>query len=379
MFVTNIQTYGGLLSSINDYQANLCTAARYTQVSSDPIHLRRDIDTTRSERLAVRDYVRSLRDQENIYSKSGDNIYLITVGIPQGSISALTSTVFGRETPVSSAFRLGSLGNESRSSSPLISIDLYRHDQSRVTISEENIRIFGGDSGDKIRLYDPEIFIMPDSISYNPSTLEPSGDPIQNSPGSILEKILTSTKFYKIKSGRIIETVQGSTSLPPQYRNALVSYLLDLYLYDTIRVRYNDALGPRTSPTVSQSGYRLMSEISQSSDLSLLLVNRPGFLRLVDPATRKMKNGPDLLDLITQRSRFTSAEFTLDNYKMATVASCVNIMSDMSYVLDSRPYDRIYHFLYDEKQFQDSTPDLEKNRREKVDIFTLSTSLRFTE
>jgi len=379
MFVTNGQKYENLLSSINDYQANLCTAARYTQVSTEPIHLRRDIDTTRSERLAVRDYVRSLRDQGSAYSRSGDNIYLMTVGIPQGSISSLTSTVFGREVPISSAFKLGSAGNESRSISPLVSIDLYRHDQSRVTISEENIRIFKGDIDDKVRLYDPEIFIMPDSISYNPSTLEPSGDPIQNSPGSILEKILTSTKFYRIKSGRIIETVQGSTSLPPQYRNALISYLLDLYLYDTVRVRYNDALGPRSSPTISQSGYRLMNEISSSPELSLLLMSRPGFSRLVDPTTLKMKNGPDLLDLITQRSRFTSPEFTIDNYKMATVAACVNIMSDMSYVLEPRPYDRIYHFLYDESQFQERAPDLERDRRKKADIFTLSTSLRFTE
>jgi hypothetical protein len=39
MFVNNKSKYQGLLESLDDYQANLCTAARYTQSSTDPIFL----------------------------------------------------------------------------------------------------------------------------------------------------------------------------------------------------------------------------------------------------------------------------------------------------------------------------------------------------
>jgi hypothetical protein len=378
MFVTNIEKNRGLLSSINDYQASLCTASRFTQVSSDPIFLRRDIDTTRSERLAVRDFIRALRDSRLDYVGGGDNLHLISVGIPAGMISALSSTVFGRDVPISPDFRLGAVGKESLSFSPIISLDIHRHDQSRVTLETSGLITLSGDTALRDRVFDPEIFVMPDSISYNPSTLEPSDDPMTNSPGAVLDKILLSTKFYRIKSGKVLQTINGSRELSPEYKNALVSYLLDLYLYDAMRIRYNDALGPQGTISVTQSGYRLLNEISNSQDLSLMVMNRQGFSRLIDPISLKMKSGIDLLDMVTRRNRFVDPEFTLDNYKMASLLTSTNLMSDPGYILSPRPYERIYHFLYDEKYVQDTyfTDTADRERRKKFDVFTLSVSAR---
>lgn len=380
MFVTNISKNRQFLSRLNEYQANLCTASRFTQVSENPVFLRRDLDTTRSERLAVRDFIRALKESKLEGSISGDNLHLITVGLPPGMISALTSTVFGRDTPVVSDFRLGSSGNEALNSRPTISIDVYRHDQSRVTIESSGISVIKGNEGDRHTLYDPEIFVLPDSVSYNPSTLESSDDPAQNSPSSLLQKILFSTKFYRIRSGKVIETINPDSSTPTDQitllRNALVSYLLDLYMYDTLRVRYNDCLGVLGPNSVSQSGYSLINEISNSPELSLLVMNRPGFSKLIDPVSLRMKTGIDLLEMITRRNRFTDPEFTLDNYKIASILSSMNIMSDTDYVFQSRNYERIYHFLYDEKKFQNTiTNSQERERRKKFDVFTLSAAV----
>ena len=377
MFVTNKLRYQGLLESLDDYQANLCTAARYTQNSANPVFLRRDIDTSRSERLAVRDYIRSLISLRASYDDGGGDLHLVSVGIPDGTIGAITSTSFGRYSAITSDFRLGLAGTEAQDRTPVISIDILRHDQSRVTHTSDGLTTLRGDAGEKLRVYDPEIFIFPDSITYDPSTLEPNSDPTTNAPGSILDKILISTKFYRLKSGRVTETVQGSRNLPPQYRNALVSYLLDLYMYDSLRIRYNDGLGPVQNSTLSQSGYLLMNEISSSPDLSLLVMNRQGFSKLVDAVSLQLKRDADLLEMITKRNIFVDPEFTLDNYKMATILSCVNIMSDMSYVIAPRSYERIYHFLHDEKTLQNNIADsTERFRRKKMDIFTLSTTLR---
>jgi hypothetical protein len=53
-------------------------------------------------------------------------------------------------------------------------------------------------------------------------------------------------------------------------------------------------------------------------------------------------------------------------------------MSDPGYILSPRPYERIYHFLYDEKYVQDTyfTDTADRERRKKFDVFTLSVSAR---
>lgn len=380
MFVTNISKNRQFLSRLNEYQANLCTASRFTQVSENPIFLRRDLDTTRAERLALRDFIKALKESKLEGQISGDNLHLMTVGLPSGMISALTSTVFGRDIPILSDFRLGSSGNESLNSRPTISIDIYRHDQSRVTLETDGVVIIRGNEGERLTVYDPEIFVLPDSISYNPSSLEPSDDPERNSPASLLQKIIFSTKFYRIRSGKIIETIQPGPETPSDQitilKNTLVSYLLDLYMYDTLRVRYNDCLGVLGPAAISQAGYSLMNEISNSPELSLLVMNRIRFSRLVDPVSLKMKTGIDLLEMVTKRTRFTDPEFTLDNYKIASLLSSMNIMSDTDYIFQSRNYERIYHFLYDEKKFQDGIGNTEEqDRRKNFDVFTLSAAV----
>jgi len=377
MFVTNISTYRNLLSSIDTYQANLCAASKYTQTSSDPVFLRRDIDTSRSERLAVRDYIRSLADIDTSYDSGGGDIHLISVGIPAGAISAITSTSFGLNSPIGTSFQLGRAGTESQNRSPLLSIDILRNDQSRVSLDSSDLIELRGDAEEKTRVYDPEIFVLPDSIAYDPSTLEPNSDPVANSPGSILEKILISTKFYRIVSGKVSETIQGSRDLPPQFRNSLVSYLLDLYMYETLRIRYNDGLGSIQKLSLSPPGFLLLNEISRSPDLSLLVMNRQGFSNLIDPITLEMKRDESLLEMITKTNLFSNPQFTLDNYKMASLLTCINIMSDTNYILSPKTYDRIYHFIYNEKTLQNSITNIEeRNRRKKIDIFTLSTVLR---
>jgi hypothetical protein len=142
-------------------------------------------------------------------------------------------------------------------------------------------------------------------------------------------------------------------------------------------MRYFDGLGPIGPSTISELGYQLMSAISSSPDLSLLVMNRPGFSRLVDPITLQMKTGIGLLEMITKRTRFVDPEFTLDNYKMATILSSTNIVSDLGYVLQSRPYERIYHFLYDEKNIQNNYfTETEIDKRKKIDVFSLSAVAR---
>ena len=81
--------------------------------------------------------------------------------------------------------------------------------------------------------------------------------------------------------------------------------------------------------------------------------------------------------MITKRTRFVDPEFTLDNYKMATILSSTNIVSDLGYVLQSRPYERIYHFLYDEKNIQNNYfTETEIDKRKKIDVFSLSAVAR---
>jgi len=367
MFVTNSQTYQELLENISEQQINLCTAARSLCLSDSEISLRKDIDTSTSERLALRDFIKSLYGTSEL---GLDDLHLISVGIPKGMIESLYQPSFFLEN--SDEGQLASLGNEGQRRGRLIRVEVDRYDNVKHNSATSAFIDVLSNPTQMMTEFDPEIFILPDSIKYNPEKI-PEGSL------DAVDAIFRSTDFYRIRSGKVIEKTEGSllnSAVARVYMNALRSYLFDLYLYETIRIRYLDGLGHAGAPKMTKEGFELTRLMSNDDRISASVLNRKSFIKLFDNTSYSLKAGESLRDRLTPRVRGTTPEFSMTDVKMGAVLSSMSPIASISGAVRSRPYERVYSFLYDENFVRnnmlhgDIIDDVSKRRL--FDIFSLS-------
>lgn len=320
--------------------------------------MRRDIATTTSERLALRDYAREL------YRRPAAGLQVLTVGIPSGLIDSLYNPALELgDGPVAS--RGLELDVRRRS----IRIELDRFDNVYFnSVSTVTPNIFGTSPSETE--FDPEVFILPGDIAYDPAS------PAAGSTGP-LDAIFLSTTFTRLRRGRVAERLLGS-DIPPQdvglYFNALRSYLLDLLLYDTVGVRHLEGAAPVGPPRLSRSGYEVLNAASGNPAAARALLSPTGFIEAFDPSTRAIRSGEALRGLLNR------GLLTPGDIKFAASLACTSPLSERQGTVRFRPFERVYHFLYDEaevrNQITGDTLDV-KARRRQFDIYSLAARVSY--
>lgn len=362
MFVTNKRVYENTLRNFDEYQVNLIAASKYIFESSEDIYLRRDIDVSSTEREALRVFLREMFDK-----RSPDDLHLVSVGIPAGLLESLyTPTVALQGSDSDPLISRRSLNVVPGST---VRIELDRYDEVHVNnISGVELDIFG-DSSDYE--FDPEIFILPDSIAY---------DPKKTPDGSINEfdAVFRSTTFFRIRGGKIVEQISGM-NLPVGkehlFMNCLRSYLLDLYSYETVKIRYLDGIGQTGPASVTKSAFDLLKLVSNDMQMSKLLCSKVGFIDILNSASYEIKTSYDLKDLLTSSSPTGVAKFSLTDIKITSLVASMFPLSDRTGAVINRPFERIYNFLYDESfaRLHLTGEDADRTRsRRNFDIYTLA-------
>jgi hypothetical protein len=362
MFVTEKEKYADVLEGLSEQQANLNAAAEQLYLSTSPVFLRKDIVPSRSERLALRDFIRE------VYGSTGiEDLQVISLGLRRGIIESLYRPAI-RSSGVD-GFNTARRGTEGQKRGNIVRIEVDRYDDVHVN---RGSGIFVDALNDSdIMEFDPEIFVLPGSIAYDPDA------PVTASTG-VIDRILSSTTFYKIRSGEIIErpTVDTiETSKLVLYRNALVSYLLDLYVYETAGVRYLDGLSPYGEPSMSAQGLDLAAQVSSNQSLSRLSLCPTGFIDMFDATTRRMRTGANLRLLLAPRSVGSPPRFTSDDAKFAGLMASMMPLTSTDRIIANRDYERIYHFFYDESLVRNriaGDTTARKRLRRKFDIYTLA-------
>ena len=362
MFVRQSDRYSDLLRSLSDSQINLCVPARRALGQPSVTALRGDIDTTTPERLALRDFIKSVYTGGNL-----GGLRVMSVGLPSGMLESLYNPAFELEGPTVGS--LASRGTESDARRRYVRIEVDRFDNAHYnTVSNMYPNIFGQSPSETE--FDPEIFLFSDSIAYDPKSWPPGATTVQDA-------IFLSTTFYRVRRGRIVETVTGAeapVAMVRFYYNALKSYLLDLYLYETIGVRYSDGISPYGSPHLSQPALELVKAASSDPIASRALMCPSGFYSIFDPVTGRIKTGEALRTLLTPVSLRTPAQFSSQDVKFAAMLACTAPMGAATDAVTFRPHERIYHFFYDESvvrnQIVGDTLD-QKRRRRQFDIYSL--------
>ena len=362
MFVTNKRVYENTLRNFDEYQVNLIAASKYIFESSEDIYLRRDIDVSSAEREALRVFLREMFDK-----RSPDDLHLVSVGIPSGLLESLyTPTIALQGSDSDPSISRRSLNVVPGST---VRIELDRYDEVHVNnISGVELDIFG-DSSDYE--FDPEIFILPDSIAYDPKKVP---------TGSINEfdAVFRSTTFFRIRGGKIVEQISGM-NLPVGkehlFMNCLRSYLLDLYSYETVKIRYLDGIGQTGPASVTKSAFDLLKLASNDMQMSKLLCSKVGFIDILNSASYEIKTSYDLKDLLTSSSPSGVAKFSLTDIKITSLVASMFPLSDRSGAVVNRPFERIYNFLYDESfaRLHLTGEDADRTRsRRNFDIYTLA-------
>jgi len=367
MFVTSAEANRPLLRNVSSHQANLCAAGRSVYGTPGATEVRRDIATTTAERLALRDFTKE------VYGRSISGLQVVSVGVPSGLLDSLYNPALevgeGQEEIVAAR------GTEADSRRRYVRVEVDRFDNVYFNaVSTVTTNIFGTSPSETE--FDPEIFILPGDISYNPKEW-PAGSV------TTMDAILRSTTFSRIRRGRVIEKTLGSDVLDQEiglYFNALRSYLLDLFMYDAVGVRHLDGYPPAGSPQLSPAGYAMLQKVSTDSVASKGLYMPVGFSDLYSPNTRRVKTGEDLRTVLTSASPYVSPKFNRNDVTFAALLACSSPLSDPSSTVVFRPYERVFHFLYDEtvvrNQVTGDTLDI-KTRRRQFDIYTLSARISY--
>ena len=362
LFVRQFESYSDLLRNMSEAQVNLCVPARRALGHPSVTALRGDVDTSTSERLALRDFMKEVYRQGDL-----GGLHVISVGLPSGMLESLYNPAF--ELEGTSAGALASRGTELDARQRHVRIELDRFDNAyHNSVSNICPDIFGRSPSETE--FDPEIFLLSDSITYDPKSWPDGARTVQDA-------IFLSTKFYRIRRGRVTAEVLGSevpVSSIRFYQNALKSYLLDLYLYDTIGIRYCDGVAPYGAPRLSRAALDLVKAASSDPVASEALMCPAGFYSIFDPIERRVKTGEALRSILTSTSLLTAPQFSTQDVKFASVLACTAPMGDASGAVAYRPYERVYHFFYDEaivrNQIKGDTLE-QKRKRRQFDIYSL--------
>lgn len=374
MFIQEKDRFLDLRKNLTESQLNLLIQSKKIYGEPGEVRMRSDIDVSPSERLALRDFIRSCYEKSDI----GD-LHIVSVGIPSGLLDTLYNPAL--ETGLTGAVDVAAQGTETDDRRRYIRVELDRFDNVYSnTVSTVMTNVMrkppSAIATPSETEFDAEIFILPGSIQYNPKAW-PSG------ALSVMDAILRSTTFYRIRGGKIIEVI-GGDRVPDievaRYANTLRSYLLDLFMYDAAGIRQYDGTSPVGAPTLNSSGLSFIKAASENEIAARSLMLRPGFYRAFNPKTGRLKESTALRSLLVPTSDFSSPEFTREDVKFAAVLACISPLCDTSDIVRFRPYERIYHFFYDESVIRNQIPGdtLEiKFGRRNFDIYSLSSRIVF--
>ena len=328
------------------------------QDSEDDFEMRSFISPSKQERDATLDYIDQLWDTYATDTGLQD-FYILSVGIPQGLIESLRH-------PFVNAGAKGpnKIGSD-------LTINVSRHDQLYGTIPGVGNTVY---ELDPIPI-DPEIFVIPGSIKY---------DRLSEVTGvNAIEKIHKQTTYYRIRSGKIIEEIEGSDQNVSDQKlaNCLKSYLLDLAMYELQRFRMYELID-RNGDRISSRAKEFLDVISSSEEMSKAILCKQGFSNLFKhhKNSSKIKSGGDLsqilrVDPITLEQKFSSNDVLVANY-----LTCFSKLSVPKNCLFVRPYDRVYQIPYNEASIRQRLWDqnyfngkvTRADSREDFDMFSLS-------
>lgn len=218
--------------------------------------------------------------------------------------------------------------------------------------------------------FDPELFVIPGSIEFDPDSGLAEGTPGPKS----LQEIFSRTTFTRIRNGKIVDTFLGSTAQGIDRDNALMtlkSYLYDIFLYETAGIRHVDGAGLRGPIRLKQPAYEMLQAASLNTDACRSLACRPGFINFFDSSTLAVKQGASLKNTITGAP--TSLGYS--DFLHASYLTLVPQLTDNSGIIKPRAYDRVFNFVIDETLLSSvSNPD-SRQLREKFDIYSLTVKL----
>ena len=336
------------------------------QDSEDDFEMRSFISPTKQERDATLKFIETL--WEDYASADGlQDFYVLTVGIPQGLIESLRHPFVDK----------GAQGPNLIGSD--LSINVSRHDQVYGTIPSDGNTVYELDP----LPIDPEIFILPGSIKYDPDTAE-------NTVG--VDGIHKQTTYYRIRSGKIIEEIQGTEENlgDAKLTSCLKSYLLDLTMYEIQRFRMYGLID-NNKDRISNSAKQFLDVVSSSEEMSKSILCKSGFINLFEPASNGhshlIKSRDALanmlkIDPFTREQQFSSSDVLIANY-----LTCFSKLSEPNRILLPRPYDRVYNIVYNEATIRNRLWDASYNAssatefnkeqtraeaRQNFDMFSLS-------
>ena len=358
MFQTQEGKESPIKSSISEQQNNLNCLAYQTikqQDEEDPLFFRSDTYLSKSERLALNDYVRQVYGSQH----GNDNIHILTVGLPTGLIEAVTrpSYTIGDEHAQASGTTLSqeAFNEISSSSSATSSILRFRVNRYEEVYSSAGSSLPGmvEDVVPNLKI-DPEIFILPNSIRYDPDNpVEMVGAGGTALPDTSFKRIFSSTMFYRIRGGTVVEEIDGANIVDQDTLSAaqtcLVSYLLDLWMYETAQVRYYDSACVNGIPHLTDAGYEFLSAVSNNTQMCMSIASRKNFINLFDSDTKMLKSSEKLTALLTSPMPGIPPEHSVTDLYTAGYLSLIPMFTKNDSIVRTRPYERIYSFLYDEK------------------------------
>lgn len=115
----------------------------------------------------------------------------------------------------------------------------------------------------------------------------------------------------------------------------------------------------------------------------MALINKLGFVDIFDSTTLRVKTGGSLRSLITPVAEGRAPEFLEQDVRFAALLACAVPLNDVSDIVRLRPFERVYHFIYDESIIRnnivgdtaassDGVITNMKSNRTQFDIFSLS-------
>ncbi len=370
-------------TAISEQQNNLNCVAYQTILQKDeetPLFFRSDTFLSKSERLALTAFVSEIyNDQAGM-----GGLQILSVGLPKGLIEAVSRPTYtiSDDRGESSATILTDEEFNQLSSVSTSTTSMLRFVVSRY---EEAYGGFGGLQIDEMKndvlgsyvdhTIDPELFILPNSIQFDPNVLDEEGVP----PANNLQGILKTTTFYRIRGGTIIEEIPGKTitdsALMVCATNCLKSYLIDLFMYETAKVRYSDGACITEKPILTDAAYNFLSAVSENSQMCMAIASKRGFINLFDSTNKGLKTSQELTTLMTEPMPGVPPLHSSADLYTAGYLSLIPMFTNNETIIKTRQYERIYHILYDEPLVRNSFDPSLIESRQAYDAFSLRVAL----
>ena len=120
-------------------------------------------------------------------------------------------------------------------------------------------------------------------------------------------------------------------------------------MYETAQVRYYDSACVNGIPHLTDAGYEFLSAVSNNTQMCMSIASRKNFINLFDSNTKMLKSSEKLTALLTSPMPGIPPEHSVADLYTAGYLSLIPMFTKNDSIVRTRPYERIYSFLYDEK------------------------------